>query len=332
MSKKIALLTFFMFACYQYVFPQVVLKDRHPIESVRLKKGYAYNKFAANNRYLVWMEDYTGTLYIYDINHSKLKKKHLKKGRGPHEYSVIVDIVIYYNDKIILNDPKNIKWIIFNIEKDKYDRDMKFNSFKSSHLSSFKKDIFFLNDDFSNENSLYGIVNMENKSVKRVDMKSYSMKNEFSYIYKRSGRVTLNANYGIHLARYYPNIYVINKNKMVVQKKIKFDNSETKKGKTINTGNGNKLYIAPDQYDLLDKDVAFVPGKDHDILILADGVGAHRKYDPHKLQVFDFKKEKFIKTLDLGVKATEVTVNDDFLFAYSKSKNRIYQYKIVPDN
>lgn len=64
----------------------IALKPLGPIPNIQFKKGYAYAALTANNHFLVWMEGYTHTLFIYNLDQKKCKKIQLKKGRGPHEF------------------------------------------------------------------------------------------------------------------------------------------------------------------------------------------------------------------------------------------------------
>src|SRR5699024_8107567 len=85
------------------------------------------------------------------------------------------------------------------------------------------------------------------------------------------------------------------------------------------------IMAPPSKVDILSHDVAYIPHLKNYILLLAEGKTDNRDYSLSKLWVYNWEKEKFTDTLDLGVKAAEIAVNDKFLFVYSSDINKIYK-------
>lgn len=327
MSKKFVVSVLFPFMVLCNTAKSQVLRDEIKLSNTKFKKGYNYASFASNKKYLAWAEYYTGQIFIYDLAKEKIKKVIKQKGRGAHEYIMVSSLTLTNDNKLIMSDPENIKLLIYDIETGSYDKDVKLNKIRPYRLA-VNGNVIFSSSIPSHSKSLYNIFYTRNWKHTSIDMAEFDSNNKMSNAMKVEGYIAVNRAYGVHLTKYYPYLFIIDLQKMQVMKKVVFDKVAVKKPRTT-TMRGHKAFLPPDEVKVESKDVAFVPGKNHEILILAHGVGEHRKYKPDKLQVFDLKKEEFLKTLDLGVKATEITVNDDFLFAYSKSKNRIYRYKIV---
>jgi hypothetical protein len=328
MQRKILIIAFLLFATFTPAISQDFLQKKS-LENTTLEEGYIYSIFTANKDYLAWAELYTNNIYIYNLQKKELENLKLKKGKGPHEFLGINGLALTINNQLVINDDRNVKWIIYNIKTQKYKEDIKFNSFRPFHIASDRTSIFSL--DFNSVQSLYHIFDMNTRDMNMIDMDKYRVLKEFSYTFKKSGSIAVKGNFSVHLTRYYPNLYVINLQKKELIKRIEFDDWQTTKGKTT-TYQGQKAQLAPTDVDVINNDVAFMPGMDNTILILAKGEGKRRSYKTSELNIYNFKKEKFTKTLDLGVVATRITVNDNYLFVYSKEENKIFQYEIVLSN
>jgi hypothetical protein len=49
-----------------------------------------------------------------------------------------------------------------------------------------------------------------------------------------------------------------------------------------------------------------------------------------KLWEHDWKTEKFVGVHKFPFKVQEIATNDHYLFVYSKEKNKIYRFKVIP--
>jgi len=322
-----AILTFA--TTYQVIAQKLTKKVK--VENTDFKKGYKYAAFAVNDDYLAWVEAYTGQFYIYNLETKEVEIVKQKKGRGPHEYIIISSLGLTEDNKLIINDPENIKVIIYNIRTGEFEQDVKFNKMRPYRVAVKGNFIFSFSLPPAAQ-SLYYRLNVSSWERNAIDMIGEGNHNKRSSTFKRVGYVAAKNNYGIHLTRYYPNIYVINFNEERVQKEIEFDKAETQSSGTTTARGGKKRFMAPleKNVDILSTDVAFMPGSDRSVMILAEGKGEQRNYDPSRLRVYNFLEERFTNTLDLGVKATEITVNDNYLFVYSEEENEIFQYELIP--
>jgi dipeptidyl aminopeptidase/acylaminoacyl peptidase len=327
---KLFVIICFFFLCQNSVFAQQQSVELNPLGEVsylELAPDYSYYLFTGNNNFLLWFEGYTNVLFIYNLETNKLKKIKLVKGRGPHEVNTISSISLI-KDTIYLVDHTNIKFIRITTSG-KYLEDLvPSTGLRPISIVSNKSNKIIM--DPYNQNALFYSWEMENYVP--VKLKEKIVIEEFDTIFKKQGYVALKNDYLVHLTKYYPNLYVYDLGKRVLIKKIVFDESEVDGGGTRARSDGAKMMFPPEKVDILSEDVANIPGVPGRIFLLAKGASDNRDYDLDKLFEYDFEKEEFVATHDLGVKATEITVNDNYLFVYSKEENEIYQYEIVVSN
>ncbi len=323
------ILIFFLFIQPFSAFSQeqkVRLKNLGPVSNVHLKSNYAYYLFHANQSYLVWYEGYTHTLFIYNLAKQSLKKVHLKKGRGPHEILQITGLAIQQNNVIDLIDYNNIKIIRLN-HSGKFLKDyippVKPHP-KSMLISGNYKIIRVL----FNPKSLF-FLHTANKYIPLKPLDKTKSENIYA-VYKKEGYATIEGRYLIQVRKYSPNIYVYNLDKKKMIKKMKFDESKVDWGKPQTNSKGNKMMLPPSHVDVLSEDIAAVPGARHHVFMLARGSSQSREYGLNKLWEYDWKVEKFVGAHKFPFKVQYIATNDHSLFAYSKEKNKIYQFKVVP--
>ena len=329
-KKIVAIALVLMCWCYLQLYAQHTLKKTR-LENTKFKKGYNYSTFTSNDDYLAWAEFYTRQIFIYNLKAQEIDTVIQKTGRGPHEYEMISALSLTDDNKLLITDPENIKLITYNIQAGQYLEDLKLDQARI-YRTTFQNNFLFCTSISSQPRYLYYILDLTRRKISAIKAGDFDISEEFSYPFKAEGYVTSNSKYGVHLARYYPYIYVISLQDRRIQNKIVFDDKvKIKRGKTT-TMKGNKAFLAPENVDVLNKDIAFLPDSEESIIILAEGRSKQRTYSLNKLRVYNFKKSRFTKKLDVGVKATRITSNKEYLFVYSEDENNIYQYKMNSTN
>lgn len=322
-----SLFTFFLFSIPCIVHSQnnqnAKIKPIGEVTTVNLEQDYAYYFFEANQDYLAWYEGYTSTLFIYDIDANKVNKIALSEGRGPNEFKKITGLSIY-NNTIYLSDHTNAKFIRVNSSGEFMEDLVPPNRLQPMKMISdsryrvimeaFGETIFYLKEQ-------------EDENYQPLTLNGTSLIEEFPSLYQKEGYLTIQNGYLIHLARYYPFMYIYDLAKRKLEKKIIFDVSEVEEVRTLTTEGGAKMRPPPAKVDILNQDVSFIPGSPNRIFLLARGESKNRDYSLDKLFEYDFKKEAFVAEYDLGLKAKEIAVNDKYIFVYSDYK--IYQYEIL---
>jgi hypothetical protein len=180
--------------------------------------------------------------------------------------------------------------------------------------------------DINSQQSLFYVKN--NHTFIPIKISHYPER-KYRNVYKLTGYQTIQGNDLIQVREYLPYFYIFNLKKNQQAKKIRFDDSEVDWGGKAQTSNGAKIIYPPSKVDILSRDIASVPDAPHCIFLLARGASKHRTYGKNKLFEYNYKKEKFVHTFKLPFKVEEIAVNNHYLFAYSKEKNKIYRWKIV---
>ncbi|MCW9708202.1 6-bladed beta-propeller [Fodinibius salsisoli] len=303
----------------------VTLDLVHKVPNVALEQDYAYYFFDTSQDFLVWYEGYTGTVFIYDIANKDMKEVHLKEGRGPNEYQQISGLSI--SGKFIhLVDNINVKLIRLTASGNFLEdlrtpssllplRIVSNEKYRILMNGLNKKAVFYLQDD--------------EETYTPLTMGTTKVTEEFPGPFHKEGWMTIQGINLIHFIKYYPRIYVYNLSSKKMVKKITFDESEIKEREAMTNEEGARIMYPPEKVDILNEDVAYIPGSPNRILLLAKGKSENRDYELDQLLEYDFKEEQFVATHDLGVKAEDITANDEYLFVYSEEENAIFKYKFV---
>jgi hypothetical protein len=304
----------------------ISLSPMGTLSKISLKPNYAYYFFKVNNDYLVWYEGYTHTIFIYNFTKKILKKIILKKGRGPHEFLQISGISISKSNIIYLVDNINVKFIRLR-PTGKFLKD--YVNFSALRVQkTYNKNDYQIIKDINSQKSLF-FLQLEANFIP-LKLKS-KVRNEFDHnIYKKLGRAAIQEHYLIQVLEYLPNLYVYDLNNHHLTKKIKFDDSKVDWGQPQTNNKGAKMMLPPSHVNIKNEDIAAVPGEMHCVFLLAKGAGKHREYGLNKLWEYNWKIGKFVGLHNLPFKVQEIATNDQYLFAYSKEKNKIYQFKVVP--
>jgi len=302
------------------------LVDKTVVDNIELESGYVYAGFDANENYLVWLELYTQTIHVYDVKKKRIQKIVLNKGRGPHEAQRIISLGIV-DSTLFISDYYNQKLIRVNINGT-YSRDIILAKHaKAYRIATYGPSIYILNI----LNKVATIIKFDPDKSKNFQELSVnkSITNDFVTNYQAEGEISVADNRLVHITKYYPRLYVYDLKKRSFFKKITFDESEVEEGYKRPHSSGGSVILPPAKVDILNEDIALIPGLKDNILLLSKGKSSSREYGLDKLWVYDFANEKFIKAHDLGFNAKEITANDTWLFAYSEEENAIYRYKIV---
>jgi hypothetical protein len=304
----------------------VTLKNLGPISNVQLKPNYAYYFFKTNHNYLVWYEGYTHTIFIYNFSKRSLKKVPLRKGRGPHEFLQISGFSISNNNIINLVDDMNDKLIRLNSSgtflKDKI-APLGLRIYKIYNGNGYQ-----VIEDINSQKAIYFLRFQDN--FVPLNLKSKIGK-EFNHnIYEKLGKASMQGHYLVQVLEYLPRLYVYDLSKRYLIRRIKFDDSKVDWGRPHTNSKGAKMMFPPSRVDIKNEDIAAVPGEKHRVFLLAKGASKHRTYGLNKLFEYDWKTEKFVGVHKLPFKVQEIATNNHYLFAYSKEKNKIYRFKVVP--
>lgn len=303
----------------------ITLDFVHKVPNVGIEPDYSYYFFNSSRDFLVWYEGYTSTVFIYDLVKQEVKKISLKNGRGPNEYKQISGLDIS-GDLIYLVDNINAKYIRLR-SSGTFLKDVRTPSaFRPFRIVSNDEYRVFMNT--INENAVFYMQENE-ETYTPLTLGSINVQEEFPGPYHKEGWMTIKNKYLIHYTKYYPNIYIYNLISQKLVKKITFDESEVKGGGAKTSQKGAKIMYPPEEVDILNEDVAYIPDLPGRILLLAKGKSTNRDYDLNQLLEYDFQEEKFVATHNLEVEATEITANDEFLFVYSEEENAIFKYKFL---
>jgi hypothetical protein len=326
----IIIIIFFCIPCIAHSQKQESVKIRPigELTNVQLEKDYAYYFFEANQDYLVWYEGYTSMLFIYDIGASRVNKIALSKGRGPNEFKKISGISILSDNIVYLSDHTNAKFIRIKASGEFMEDAVPPNGLQPMTMVSDERYQVIM-EAFSRE-AIFYLKEQDKENFHPLKLNGTEVIEEFPSIFQREGYLTIQNAYLIHLTKYYPYIYVYDLANIEMEKKIKFDESEVEEGRTMTNKEGTSMMYPPEKVGILNEDVSFIPGSANRIFLLARGKSENRNYDLDKLYEYDFEKEKFITEYDLGINATEITINDKYLFVYSEDDYKIYQYEILP--
>jgi WD40 repeat protein len=302
------------------------IADKNKLEAIEFTEGYNYASFTANDQYLAWGEFYTGDITLYNLSTKKTQTLKLTKGRGPHEYLFFTTLVLTADDRLVIGDPENIKFIIYDIKSGSFEKDIVFDDFKPYRAASNGSHLFALNTAMKTQ-PLYRLFDEKSWKTQDITGDGLSADDEYENLFKREGYIDVNDMYGVHLSRYYPMLYLTDIQKKQFIKEISFDvveTSEAEKG----TLNGKKYFTPPRDPDILSKDVVFLPNSDSLVGILAEGKGEEREYSSNTIMLYDIIKDAFVKSIDLGIQATEMMTNGDHLFVFSKDEISLFQFKI----
>ena len=302
------------------------LDDKTKLESTELVDGYVYTGFDANENYLFWLEMYTQTISIYDLKQHRLQQIVLKNGRGPHEAQRIISLAVV-DSTIFISDYYNLKLIRVNIEGT-FSKDVVLpKNAKPFRIRSSDKSIYML-DKFNKVAPVVKYELNERQNVYELSVDK-DINKDFVTGFQVEGEISAGHNTLVHITKYYPRLYVYDLANKSLLKKIRFDNSEVIEGYRRPHSSGGRVMLPPEKVDILNEDIALVPGTEEKVLILSEGQSNNRAYGLDKLWEYDFTNEKFIKSHDMEVKLKAITANDKYLFGYSEEDNAIYRYKIV---
>ena len=327
--SKIALIllvsTFSFTQAFAQTGQEVELRSLGEISNIELEKDYAYYLFKVNQDYLVWYEGYTATLFMYEFTSEKLSKIQLKEGRGPNEFKVITDLAVHANNIVELVDFNNIKFISIKPDGEYLEDVRPPEGVRPMRLSINRN--YSVVMDVVNQNALFYERRADN--YRALTLKDATIFEEFPNPFQKEGFLTLNEKYLVHLTRYYPRLYIYDLERMELFKTIMFDESEVKESQSAETDEGAQMLLPPEEVDILNEDVAHLPGLPGRILMLAKGKSDTRDYMLNTLLEYDFLKEEFVSEHGLGVEATEITVTEKYLFVYSEEENAVFQYEII---
>lgn len=297
------------------------------LANISLKPDYIYAYFDANDRYLVWYEGYTHTVFIYNLKKQGLKKVTLKEGRGPHEVLQLSGLTISKNDIIYLADVNNIKLIRIN-SSGTFLKDIPLHGVRAFRIKSNGSYIAFTN--LMSPNALFYL--KVGDTYQALKTKKPLGKIYGGRLFHKSGHFTIYNQHLVQVTRYYPYLYVYDLEKKQLLKKIKFDESVVVETKVRKGKQGANIMAPPSKVDILSQDIAHIPGLPNSVLLLAKGKSDNRDYSLSQLLVYNFKKEKFTGTLELGMKAESITVNSNYLFVYSKDEHKVAKYAFLKSN
>jgi len=296
-----------------------------PKSIASLKKNYAYALIDADNDNVAWIEYYTSTLFVYDIRQDQTKKIQLKKGHGPGEYTAITDLFIK-GQSVYLADPKNNKVIIVNIRTGQK-RDIPFRKHKVFRMARAKNGFFLLENSLPNV--LISYHSLKNGRTYALNNDDFDVRKEFSNPFFRDGYLLSDKERAFLVTKYLPNVYIYNNVTKGFDKKVKFDQSEVETVPAQKMSNGAKAIYPPTKVDVATEDATYLAQRPNSIFLLSRGATDNRDYELDKLYEYDFKRQKFVDTYDLGTMVDEITSNENYVFAYSKQKNKIFKYKIL---
>jgi hypothetical protein len=317
----------FLFGFSQFLFSQenseLVVKPKLVKE---LKTNFNYSVFDADKNYLAWFEYYQSKIFLYDLSEGNEKSISLNNGRGPGEYLALTDLKLA-NNHIYIADPKNNKLLKINIQTENIE-DIPFST-KSAYQ-------FVYNDN----NNIYLLENIKpNVLISFFDLSSYEsyplnddnldLQEEFGNPFFKDGKLLYHDEMVYFVEKYRPRIYIFDTEKEGIKEKIIFDESEVVMPKALESSDGAKAIHPPSKVDILTEDAVLFNFKPKRLFILARGVSDNREYDLGELHEYDYVDEKFINSFELGVKATDIFANNNFLFIYSETENAIFQYNIT---
>jgi len=299
---------------------QYSLSNAYKFTEIKLQPRLAYDGFTANEQYLAWLELYKQEVFVFDLEKKSLDKIKLTKGRGPYESLTVSAIGITNNNKLILNDVNNVKFIIYDLNTGSFTEEIKFDSKRLMKISVYDATVFSLG--IRDKNSLYHIIDgHKNWSSSKVNMgAALNVNKRFSNIYKKDGYIASNNLYGIHVAKYYPSVFIVDLKKGNFLREIKYDQTEK-----INYENKKELI----DVEFETEDVTFVPESSNLLALLANGKGENSDYSLEKLKILNIKNREFEGILEPGMKVNNIASNSNHLFLYSKDENSIFSYEVV---
>lgn len=309
------------------LFGQRNLTQIDVLENYNLEQGYLYAMLESNSDYLVIKEFMTSTVHVYQLETGETKKIKLPKGRGPNEVGIITAIMLQNNNIMLLNDAVNMKILVYDLNTGEFKDDIKLNDLQIHRADSAGDHLFAFVT--GHRESLFHILDLNSGQSNPIDMDMYKIEENFIPFIKREGYLSVNGDYGIFMARYYPEIFVTNFSENKISQKIEFDQvSKIQSNRTAPGGNGMMRAPTQNEVDILVKDFVTIESKKNNIYFLAEGEGEYYNYSDDKLYEISIQNPEKIVSYDLGVESEFISVNEDFMFIYSKETSKVYKYRL----
>jgi hypothetical protein len=322
--KKIIFLVFFLFVFSQLSFSQgnSELADNSKLVK-ELKANFNYSVFDADKNYLAWFEYYQSKIFLYNLSEGKTRSISLENGRGPGEYLALTDLKLA-NNHIYIADPNNNKLLKIDLKTENIE-DIPFST-KSAYQFVYDENLYLLEN--LKPDVLISFFNPSSQESYPLNNDNLDLQEEFNNPFFKDGRLLYSDEIVYFVEKYRPRIYIFDTKKKGIKKKIIFDESDVEMPKPSVSSDGAKAIHPPSKVDILTEDAVLLNSKPKSLFILTRGVSDNREYDLGELHEYDYLDEEFINSFELGVKATNIFANNNFLFVYSEEENAIYQYEI----
>ncbi len=318
--KKILLLIIFLSA-NNIIFAQSIKLT--PLD-FNLEDGYSYTYQSLSLSNLTFVEDYTNTVYVYDLKSDEIiVEKKIPKGRGPGEANMI-NAAVFYENKLYIGVAPEFKIIVYdllaNTFTDHYNRSISPRSFMIFNekliVENDLKDKLFLSVDIPLHKEI---------EFQSIDFLNIDPLKEFTSNFFKEGTQTVIEDKLIFSTQYKSNLYLFDLNKMSYEKKIEFDISTVSMPRTISSG-GSSITLAPNDANIEIKGIGFSDYfQSHTVFLLLSGKGAVKSYTLDRLYLYDTKKEMFTDEFDLPFEADKILSGNSEIVLVDNDSLKLYK-------
>lgn len=301
----------------------LILGDPIQLKNIELEEDYEYVLFDATDELLCWIELYTGTLYVYNLQESQLARKiTLRQGQGPGEYTSITGMTITQDNFILLSDINRGKLIRLNIESGEA-QDLKLSESRPMRLLEHKGRTVI--SEMSATPSLVGEVKGNGEIRRFVMSEAEPPPNGFF----RSGEIEGSGSKIAFAPTYQPLIHIFDLESGKQIGKLQYDSGWVKELPSPREMTDGTVVTLPPDASARVIDISNNTAHSDQILLVVEGEGENIEYDKKQIYVFDLSREEIVKVINLDIEAGEVAANSNSIFIYDSNDFKIYEYDIL---
>lgn len=292
-----------------------------------LEEGFNYMGFSANSDYLAWYDNTLKIINILDLKTDDMQLIELREGRGPGEFTQILDFKLF-GDKVYFLDFGNNKVVEVDIKSHKK-KDIPLRGGQYIQMAIDGQHIYLL--DLLSPNDIIVAYNIDSEKKTRFDFINDDNIGELKGSFQRMGLFAQIDNRLMLVLKQSPNILVFDPNQHIFHSKLIMDVTEAKREQVTDREDGGKMIRIPEP-DIVLNSALTHSDKPGSLFILAEGKSKIRTYNKNVLYEFDLATEEFINEYPMQFDADEGAMNDRYVFTYSAEDYTLYRYPIKVNN
>lgn len=308
-------------------FAQTINSEKFQIQELantEMEDGYSYFLHFADDKYLVYAEQYTLEIFVYDLEEEMVVlRKIIENGKGPYELTTITGAIIV-DDYIYVSSMREPKVIQISLKNEEL-KESRLDNVIVRSLRKYNGDIIIENNDITN---LFVKYDVQNKTIDRLDFNGFDPITEFSNTpFFKEGDFTLIGNRMIFTTTYMPHIYILDLENKNIGNYFAFDEANVKAPRQVNIG-GGQVAIIPPESNFYTTKIIKKPGYDNKAFILTEGEGKEKVYTYNNLYEIDLIQGNISGTLPFHSSISSAVSNDEFVFIYTGDYFKLYKLKI----